>query len=73
MAIYGLTVPEPSEITYQKRLGIMLKDLENEGFNLYYDEKTKEWECMNKESDLYVVGLDKFAVIQDAWRQIMVG
>lgn len=59
------------EITYQKRLGIMLQDLENEGFNLYYDEKFSEWECMNPKSELSITGKDKYQVIQSAWQQVM--
>ena len=31
---------EPAEITYQKRIGMMLQNLEDEGFNLYFDEKS---------------------------------
>lgn len=51
----------------------MLKDLENEGFNLYYDEKTREWEIMSESSYFSITSKDKNQVIQDAWRQIMLG
>lgn len=63
----------PAEITYEKRIGMMLKNLEDRGFNLYFDERTKIWECMSENSDFSVSGKNKFTVIQDAWRQIMLG
>lgn len=63
----------PVEITYKQRVCMMLQDIEDEGFHLYYDEKTGEWECMNENSELSVCGQDKFQVICDSWRQIMLG
>jgi hypothetical protein len=51
----------------------MVRDVEDEGFHLYYDDKTKEWELMNPESEFSVVGKDKIQVIFDGWRVIMLG
>ena len=63
-----------AEITPQERLGLMLNCLEADGFNLWFDEKTKEWSLIYsedngdynpllKEEYYSVSGLDKEQVI----------
>jgi len=61
------------DITFEERVSCMVRDVEDEGFHLYYDDKTKEWELMNPESEFSVVGKDKIQVIFDGWRVIMLG
>lgn len=62
-----------AEITPTERLSLMLRDIESEGFHLYYDEKNNDWEMMNPESEFSVRGNNKEQVIFDGWRGLMFG
>jgi hypothetical protein len=65
--------PPVEHFTYTQKLGLKLIDIENEGFHLYYDEKTREWEMMSEHSELSITGTNKEQVINDGWRQLMLG
>lgn len=50
--------------TKEEKLGMMLGWLEEEGFFLYYDEKTSDWELFkNEDTEFSLTGKDKEELI----------
>jgi hypothetical protein len=46
--------------TKEEKMGMMLSWLEEEGFHLYYDEKTSDWELFKDEdTEFSLTGKDK--------------
>jgi hypothetical protein len=59
------------ENEYYEKVEFYLKELEKIGFNMYYDEEKKIWECMSEEHEFSASGSDKYQVIQTAFSHLM--